>query len=178
MIRSSALTFSLTWFLAFTKLLAWLVIGVVRFVLITFLLGRKQTNYAKVTRTTTLKAMQETGMLVGYRHLIYIIALPFIGFVIPQHCFEIAKECLRERLAMWLPNYFIFYRILKWFHFRLLCQNETKLSPQDWILVFLKHWEGLVSCCSFYCLYYMYVQSNDCSKLMRVCCMLWFSLCS
>ena len=126
----------------------------VRSVLITFLLGRKQTNYTKVTRTTYFKS-HARDWYAGRVSTLNLIALPFIGFVIPQHCLEIAKECLRERLAMWLPNDFIFYHVLKLFHFHLLCQNERKLSPLDLILVFLKHREGLVSCCSCYWLYYM-----------------------
>ena len=47
---------------------------------------------------------------------------------------------------------FIFHHVLKWCHFCLLCQNKTKLAPLDWILVFLKHWEALVSRCLWYCL--------------------------
>ena len=47
---------------------------------------------------------------------------------------------------------FIFHHVLKWCHFCLLCQNKMKLAELDWILVFLKHWEALVSCCLWYCL--------------------------
>ena len=71
----------------------------VRSVLITFLLGRKQTNYTKVTRTTYFKS-HARDWYAGRVSALNLIALPFIGFVIPQHCLEIAKECLRERLAL------------------------------------------------------------------------------
>ena len=73
----------------------------VRSVLITFLLilGRKQTNYGKVTRTTYFKS-HARDWYAGRVSALNLIALPFIGFVIPQHCLEIAKECLHERLAL------------------------------------------------------------------------------
>ena len=48
---------------------------------------------------------------------------------------------------------FIFHHVLKWCHFCLLCQNKTKLARLDWILVFLKYCEALVSRCLWYCLY-------------------------
>ena len=33
----------------------------------------------------------------------------------------------------------VLHHVLKWFDFRLLCQNKTRLDPLDGILVFLKH---------------------------------------
>ena len=33
----------------------------------------------------------------------------------------------------------VFHHVLKWFDFRFLCQNKTRLDLLDGILVFLKH---------------------------------------
>lgn len=71
--------------------------GVVRSVLITFLLRRKQLGS---------DANHARDWYAGGVSALNLIALPFIGFVIPQKCFEIAKECLRERLAMWFTKLF------------------------------------------------------------------------
>ena len=56
-----------------------------------------------------------------------LIALPFIGFVIPQKCFDIAKECLRERLAMWFTKLFHLLSCCEMisFSFTLSERNET-----------------------------------------------------
>ena len=62
-------------------------------------------NNSEVTRTTYFQS-HARDWYAGRVSALNLIALPFIGFVIPQKCFEIAKECLPERLAMWFTKLF------------------------------------------------------------------------